>query len=137
MRSSPTDKQGTCLHACDSKGGCLPRGGINQTCLPLLASDGQLPICLPGVFGYPCQGDNNCVGGLTCRGADPSQLFCTTLCQNDGDCASNRWAAGSWCGSPDAPICLPPFPKDSDCTRDAMCDSGVCDEMHKCAAAKS
>ena len=64
MRTAPTDEQGTCLHACDANGGCLPRGGINQTCLPLLAADGPLPICLPGLFGYPCAADSNCVGDL-------------------------------------------------------------------------
>jgi hypothetical protein len=139
MRTSPSDAQGTCLHACDATGGCLPRGGINQTCLPLLASDGPLPICLPGLFGYPCAADSNCVGDLSCRGADPQTQFCTGLCATDDDCSKDRWTLGGWCGASDgAPICIPPMDKDADCSRDAQCTSGICDLMsHKCTGAAS
>jgi len=139
MRTAPTDLQGTCLHACDATGSCLPRGGINQTCLPLLAAEGPLPICLPGLFGYPCAADSNCVGGLTCRGADPSTQFCTGLCANDNDCSNVKWTIGGWCGASDgAPICIPPMDKDAACSRDAQCSSGVCDPTtNKCAGAPS
>jgi len=138
MRTSPLDVQGTCLHPCDASGGCLPRGGINQTCLPLLADDGTpLPICLPGLFGYPCAADNNCVGNLSCRGADPSTQFCTGLCAKDDDCSNNRWTLGGWCGASDgAPICIPPMDKDADCSRNAQCTSGICDPAtNKCTGA--
>ncbi len=139
MRSSPTDKQGTCLHACDSTGGCLPRGGINQTCLPLLSSQGPLPICLPGIFGYPCQGDNNCVGGLSCRGAGPSPTSSARPCARTTATAptiAGRSAAGA--ARPMRRSASRPSPGFGRATRDAMCDSGVCDQMtHKCAPAKS
>jgi hypothetical protein len=139
MRTSPLDEQGTCLHACDATGGCLPRGGINQTCLPLLASDGPLPICLPGLFGYPCAADDNCVGDLGCRGADPEAQFCTGLCAKDDDCSKDKWTRGGWCGASDgAPICIPPMDKDADCSRDAQCTSGICDPAtKKCTGAPS
>jgi len=137
MRTAPTDRQGTCLHPCDANGGCLPRGGINQTCLPLLSPDGldgTLPICLPGLFGYPCAADNNCVGGLSCRGPEPSQQICTGLCANDDDCAKDKWTIGGWCGaSIGAPICIPPQDPGKPCAQDHQCASGVCGADHTCA----
>lgn len=137
MRTGPTDRQGTCLHECDMNAGCLPRGGINQTCLPLLnpaGADGTLLICLPGLFGYPCATDNNCVGGLKCRGADPSQQFCTALCGKDDDCSNDKWTIGGWCGvSIGAPICIPPQDSGKPCAQNNQCASGVCGADHACA----
>jgi hypothetical protein len=134
MRTSPSDAQGTCLHACDANGGCLTRGGIHQTCLPLLASDGPLPICLPGLFGYPCGADSNCVGDLSCRGADPQAQFCTGLCATDDDCSKDRWTIGGWCGASDgAPICIPPLDPGQPCSRDAQCATGICNPDNTCA----
>jgi hypothetical protein len=134
MRTAPTDRQGTCLHPCDANGGCLPRGGINQTCLPLLSADGPLPICLPGLFGYPCAADNNCVGGLSCRGPEPSQQICTGLCANDDDCAKDKWTLGGWCGAAiGAPVCIPPQDPGKPCTQDNQCASGVCGVDKTCA----
>jgi hypothetical protein len=144
MRSSASDEVGTCLHPCTDQGGCAPRGGINQTCFPLYAHEGPVPVCFPGFFGLPCFSDNNCVGDLTCRGADlsanpPTPGFCTTLCVSDGDCAANRWTSGGGCALPEAPICVPP-PGDvgATCFLNAMCTSGVCDLTHlTCAEPRS
>jgi hypothetical protein len=149
MRFAPTDKQGTCLHPCEANGSCLPRGGINQTCLPLIGeTDPAFPICLPGFMGLPCFDDANCIGDLTCRGADlttqpdPTPGICTALCQYDSDCAKNRWTLGGWCGAPDQPVCIPPMDVGADCLKNSMCSSGVCDltspptaiTSHKCVA---
>ncbi len=138
MRSAVSDKQGTCLHRCDANGACLARGGINQTCLPLLAADGPQQICLPGLFGYPCSADNNCVGGLACRGADPSTQFCTGLCANDSDCANVKWTIGGWCGASEgAPICIPPMEAGQPCSKNNQCVSGVCGTDNTCAGSSS
>jgi hypothetical protein len=130
-RFAPTDPQGTCLHPCRDDGSCLPRGGINETCLPLDDADQLVPVCFPGLFGLPCFADTNCVGeGVSCRGLDlttqpPTPGLCTALCASDADCAGNRWTAGGWCGS-EAPICLPPQAAGLPCTRASMCASGLC-----------
>jgi len=143
MRTAPTDRQGTCLHECDAKGGCLPRGGINQTCLPLLSPDGPegfLPICLPGLFGYPCASDGNCVGDLSCRTVDPTDSttppFCTRLCAADDDCTKDKWSVGGWCGASEPggpPICIPPLDPGKPCAQGNQCASGVCNADNTCA----
>jgi hypothetical protein len=139
MRFAETDAQGTCLHACPADGACLPRGGINQTCLPLVGAGAQVPVCFPGYFGIPCFAEGSCVGDLTCRRpdlVDPSPQapgMCTALCVKDDDCANDRWTRGGWCGVPDSPICFPAQDPGSACTRDGMCSSGICNLMnHLC-----
>jgi hypothetical protein len=120
-RVAATDRQGTCLHPCDPDGGCRARGGINHTCLPLahatgpdlLAPPEAAPVCLPGYFALPCLRDDNCLPGLSCVGADltgavPSPGLCSIPCRSDDDCAANPATAGSTCGAPDTPLCLPP-----------------------------
>jgi hypothetical protein len=129
MRFSPTDPQGTCLHACGDDGSCLPRGGINQTCIPLIGqTENQPPVCFPGYFTFPCVDNANCVGDLSCRGVDlttmpPTYGLCTALCATDDDCTSNRWTQGGWC---DSPICMPPQANGSPCTKSIQCSSGFC-----------
>ena len=138
MRFAVTDAQGTCLHACGDNGSCRPRGGINQTCLPLRGETGtEPPVCFPGYFSFPCFDDASCVGDLSCRGVDltgpePRAGLCTALCAVDDDCAKNRWTPGGWCGYPDAPVCLPGRDAGEDCLRDPMCSSGLCGDDHKC-----
>jgi hypothetical protein len=106
--NKPTD-QGTCSRLCPSDGMCTPRGGFGHVCLPFTVSrDGtSKPGCYPGYFGLPCTSDDNCVGGMICRGAaGGGPKICTTLCQTTGDCQDNRWTAGASACSPDS-ICVP------------------------------
>jgi len=138
VRQAVGDAQGVCLHPCGDAG-CLPRGGINHTCLPLLATEGPLPVCFPGNFGFPCTESTNCTGDLSCRGMgidpmNPQYGICTALCQTDLDCANDRWARGSWCGPAGLPICLPPLASGKACDRNEMCESQVCDTVtdHVC-----
>jgi hypothetical protein len=139
VRVAQTDHQGSCLHSCAADGACLPRGGVNQTCLRLWNGAGtKVPVCLPGNFGYPCFADQSCTGDLSCRGSDlttqpdPTPGFCTVLCADDQDCAKDRWAAGSWCGPSGTPYCFPPQDQ-GPCDRNVMCASGVCDlTKHAC-----
>jgi hypothetical protein len=139
-RVTIADVQGVCLHPCADDFSCLPRGGINHTCVPLQGAEGTLPVCFPGNFGFPCFSNINCTGDLSCRGAvlddpaNPQPGICTALCADDKDCASDRWIGGGWCGVPDMPFCLPPLPGESPCASNAMCASGICDTKgsHKC-----
>jgi hypothetical protein len=130
--SPPTSPKelGTCLRSCDATGACAPRAGIGHTCLPFYTSAGA-PAggCFPGFFPYPCLTSANCVGDLTCRGADltaspPVVGHCTTLCQTDDDCAADRWTAGqSFCG---AGVCLPLQAGGAACATDGQCQSKRC-----------
>jgi len=78
---------------------------------------------LPGVFSFPCASDANCTPGLTCRELVPGRKLCTTLCQNDADCAANRFSAGlSFCGGA---VCLPfgSLPEGSPCAKNEQCSN--------------
>jgi hypothetical protein len=126
LSSDPAD-QGTCLHPCPADGACPALGGVNHTCLGKTA---QSPgVCFPGTFGLPCTQDDNCVKpgttGLTCRDAGAAKL-CTTLCQNDADCESNRFTAGQ--GFCAGAICLPLFslPDGAPCARADQCHAKSC-----------
>jgi hypothetical protein len=142
VRSHESDKQGTCLRQCNSQTDCLPRAGINQTCLAgFYYSPGQgapvvFPVsaCYPGYFGIPCAPDapdvpSSCIGDLTCRvtgdlNLPTDQPECTQLCATDADCAADRWTTGGWCKTP---FCVPPQPTGAACDpMRQMCASGAC-----------
>jgi hypothetical protein len=145
VRQKLTDPQGVCLHPCAADYSCRPRGGINHTCIPLLGKQEPIPVCFPGNFGFPCFDNGSCTGDLSCRGADltaqpdPQPGLCTVLCAGDEDCTRDRWVVGGWCGLPDAPFCLPLLEAGKSCTRDGMCQSGICDTKvsHKCLGAST
>jgi hypothetical protein len=124
-------EKGLCQRPC-AAGVCPPRGGINQTCVPFVDRTGQsAPACYPGFFSFPCSGNANCVGDLTCRGAStatipPTPGLCTTLCTADGDCDADRWTAGQSYCSTSASICVPLLAAGQDCQADTQCQSKVC-----------
>jgi len=124
-------QQGTCVYPCPTDGSeCPALGGINHTCFVAPDQIPATPVCFPGFFGFPCFSNDNCVGDLSCRGADPASGqpgICTTLCGGPDDCAQDRWTAGqSYCGLPDAPVCLPLLADGDDCTRAEQCQTGFC-----------
>ena len=129
--TSPKDL-GTCLRACDGNNDCAPRAQVGQTCLPFYSASGT-PVggCFPGFFPYPCQTSANCVGDLTCRGANltatpPVLGHCTTLCQTDEDCNADRWTAGqSFCAGG---VCLPFLSNGAACAADTQCASKLCQD---------
>ncbi len=133
--AKPTDL-GTCLRPCTADAtvgtlNCAPRAGISHTCLPFVDSTGATsPGCYPGFFPYPCLTTANCVGDLTCRGADlttspPTEGNCTTLCQNDDDCNADRWTAGQSFCAPQG-ICAPLLEGGKPCTANTQCQSKDC-----------
>jgi hypothetical protein len=127
-RFAPADAEGTCLLPCDADGTCPAFSGIPQTCLASQQQTPSTPVCFPGLFGYPCATDDNCVGGLSCRGADSTTGtpgFCTTLCQTTTDCDADRWlGGGAFCSSP---ICVPKLADGKKgCTANEQCASKIC-----------
>lgn len=146
MRVTATDALGVCLLPCGEDNKCLPRGGINHTCLPLVDENhAPAAACFPGYLGYPCAEDSNCVRDLSCR---PSGLgdfkVCSSDCAVDADCvrhspsgSGNLWANDdtNWCGAAIGnPICLPALPEGSPCLSNRACASGKCGMDGMCAA---
>lgn len=127
-RFNPTDMLGTCLLPCPADRNCLPRSGIEHTCLD--PGGGGTSVCFPGYFGLPCLTDQNCIdnhdGDLSCLLGPDAKSMCTKTCTMDTDCTSDRWMTGnSWCSSAIG-TCLPLLENDSTCTRNAACKSGAC-----------
>lgn len=144
VRFPPADftQQGTCLRPCAADGTCAARGGIGQTCLPLVGQDHTTtPACFPGFFGLPCFSNDACVRGMTCRGADltanpPSPGICTDLCASDQDCAANRFIADqAYCAVPTVPFCLPLKADGEDCIDKKECQTKTC-TAGKCGVGK-
>jgi hypothetical protein len=146
----PTDL-GTCLRPCTVAPGqtapdCAPRAGIGHTCLPFLtvsdptSAPTATAACFPGSFAVPCRTTANCVGDLTCRGADPTAGklgSCTTLCATnsdphdpDADCHNDRWIGDpSYCATPPnatTGLCAPLLAGGSPCQSDNQCQTKVC-----------
>ncbi len=135
-KQSDTDETGTCLRPCDATGQCAPRGGIGHTCLPFVGDDAkEADVCFPGFFPFPCFSDAQCaVPDLKCAGVDlsdpqnPKPGNCTHLCASDADCQKDVWTLDSYCGAPDAPVCLPLLEDGQACVAAKQCKSKACAE---------
>ncbi|HVR61697.1 MAG TPA: hypothetical protein VMU50_07340 [Polyangia bacterium] len=138
--STDFTQQGTCLRPCAADGTCAARAGIGHACLPLLGQNGTMSLaCFPGYFSLPCFSNDACVGGLTCRGADPTNNtpgLCTSLCASDQDCTGNRFIGDQgYCGLPAAPLCLPLKDDGAACVDSKECKSKAC-AASKCGTGK-
>jgi hypothetical protein len=76
-----------CVPNCDSHGRCPP----NHFCLSTISGPANPSVCIPGLLGFVCQTDVDCLLG-TCKSdndPDPDHglKLCSTSCQNDDDCA--------------------------------------------------
>jgi hypothetical protein len=120
---------GTCLRP-SAGGDCAPHAGIGQTPLPFYPASGtaQTLACFPGFFGFPCGGNRNCAGDMTCRQAVSSvaaSSICTTLCQTDADCNADRWTAGQSFCAPSG-VCAPLLGGGKPCLSSDQCQSKSC-----------
>jgi hypothetical protein len=124
---------GICVGTCTPGGSCPPKGGFPQACVNLGATSGGA-ICVIGVFGVPCQAENNCIQSLHCLAPSPlvpAFKQCTVMCQSHMDCASNP-AIGpdSYCFgvvlSGGAMVCETKGNAQTDCIDPVQCKSGVC-----------
>src|SRR4029079_366177 len=74
-----------CVPNCDSHGRCPP----NHFCFRKLSGTGSRGICLPGLLGFLCESDIDCMVG-TCVSDDEVEGLrlhvCSVPCGNDDDC---------------------------------------------------
>ena len=117
-----------CVPNCDSQDRCPP----NHFCFRKLSGPGSPPICLPGLLGFLCESDIDCIVGKCVSDNEPDEALrldlCTVPCSFDGECekfdsdqgkfvcVSDGNGAGR-CASPDAYRGARCF-DDADCTRD-------------------
>jgi hypothetical protein len=98
-----------CTKACTRGADCAPVDGVPWGCL--MRDTSGTGTCVPGIAGAICDGDANCLEGLSCHPLGMGGYsICTTACQADADCATHRWmgmamGVGFKCGA--GKTCLP------------------------------
>jgi hypothetical protein len=117
-----------CVPNCDSQDRCPP----NHFCFRKLSGSGSPAICLPGLLGFLCESDIDCIVGKCVSDNEPDEALrlnlCTLPCQHDDECARYDSDQGTFvciggaggaghCATPDAYRGARCF-DDSDCTRD-------------------
>jgi hypothetical protein len=113
-----------CVPNCDSKGRCPP----NHFCYKRLTNDANPAICIPGLLGFVCETDIDCLVGkcLSDNDEDPGLRLemCMVDCTGDADCRRFDGPQGRFvclsgrCVTPEAyrgSACN----VDTDCSRDA------------------
>jgi hypothetical protein len=136
-----------CVPKCDSQGRCPP----NHFCLQTISGPANPAVCIPGLLGFVCQTDVDCLVGKCISDKDPDDThglrLCTLPCERDDDCAKWDGVQGKFicsqdhrCVTPDAytgALCK----TDADCVRDVgtICarqsptdEDGTC--LRPCAA---
>jgi hypothetical protein len=112
-----------CVPNCDSQQRCPP----NHFCYQKLTNESNPAICIPGLLGFVCETDVDCLVGKCTSDNEPDAKLrldlCTVTCATDDDCAKFDGVQGRFdciagqCETPDAyrgSSCL----VDSDCTRE-------------------
>jgi hypothetical protein len=118
-----------CVPNCDSQGRCPP----NHFCFQKISGPANPAICIPGLLGFICETDIDCLVGACRSDGDPNVAqglkLCTLPCNSDTDCTifdSNQGmfvcqadadGSGKHCATPNAyrgNSCH----VDAECTRD-------------------
>jgi hypothetical protein len=112
-----------CVPNCDAQDRCPP----NHFCFSKLSGPGSPRICLPGLLGFLCESDIDCMVGKCMSDNEPDEALrlnlCTVTCATDAECAAWDSDQGKFvcidgrCTTPDAYRGARCY-SDADCTRD-------------------
>ena len=94
-QSAPAD---VCLPLCDANLQCPP----NYVCFRAVSGPAAPPVCIPGLLGYKCRTDVDCLIG-SCVDTSAGFRVCSVPCQTQADCAP-------YDGARDAYVCTSPTP---------------------------
>ncbi|HJZ88381.1 MAG TPA: hypothetical protein VKN99_24570 [Polyangia bacterium] len=120
---------GICVTPCPASRICPPKGGFPQSCFDTPLGS----YCVIGIFGVPCNSNQDCVNGLQCL--TPSNLLpyklCSTPCQSHADCTNNHLVGtSSYCMGvvyPSEPkVCVPKLDGGKPCLQNVQCKSNQC-----------
>jgi len=117
-----------CVPNCDSQQRCPP----NHFCFRKLSGSGSPPICLPGLLGFLCESDVDCIVGKCVSDNEPDAALalklCTVPCSHEDECEIYDSDQGKFVCQPDgngSGRCATPDAyrgarcyDDADCTRD-------------------
>ena len=136
---------------CDSQDRCPP----NHFCFSKLSGSGSPHICLPGLLGFLCESDVDCIVGKCVSDGEPDPALelklCTVPCSHEDECEIYDSDQGKFVCQPDgngSGRCATPDAyrgarcyDDADCTRDegtscvfsskptAPSDQGTCSRL--------
>ncbi len=112
-----------CVPNCDSQLGCPP----NHFCFRKLSGAGSPAICLPGLLGFLCESDVDCMVGTCMPDGEPEPLalnLCTVVAASEAECEQFDSDQGKLVRMPDGRCASPDAYRgarcydDADCTRD-------------------
>ncbi|MEA2700067.1 MAG: hypothetical protein QOI66_4338 [Myxococcales bacterium] len=117
------DPPDICVPNCDSHLRCPP----NHFCFQKISGPANPAVCIPGLMGFVCTSDIDCLMGTCLSDQDPTPetglKLCTTTCASDADCEKFDSQQGQFtcvkghCATPNAyrgASC----DTDTDCSRD-------------------
>jgi hypothetical protein len=122
-----------CVPNCDSQQNCPP----NHVCFQKISGPANPAICIPGLLGFICESDINCLVGKCLADGDPvgSLNLCTVTCASDADCAAYDSNQGTFACIQRADgngYCEAPYSyrgnachTDDDCVRNGVRDSST------------
>jgi hypothetical protein len=137
-QSSPPD---ICVPQCDAKLNCPP----NYLCYQRVSGPAAPAVCLPGLLGFRCDTDNDCLLG-DCVFVDEDYKVCSLACQLDSDCSPYDGQDYFFCAPPSSGASLHcmspnsfgggPCRAQADCSSESICtfyspyhtnvDLGIC-----------
>jgi hypothetical protein len=117
-----------CVPNCDSLGRCPP----NHFCLSTVSGPANPPVCIPGLLGFVCQHDVDCLVGKCVSDGDATSplTLCTASCQRDQDCSKFDSIQGHFVCSDDHRCVTPDAYTGTLCRTTADC--GVRDKGTQC-----
>jgi hypothetical protein len=120
-----------CVPNCDSLGRCPP----NHFCLSTVSGPANPPVCIPGLLGFVCQHDVDCLLGKCLSDGDPTSALtlCTAGCDRDEDCTKFDSVQGHFVCSEDHRCITPDAYTGTLCKHDTDC--GKRDPGTKCRRA--
>jgi hypothetical protein len=90
-----------CVPNCDSQQRCPP----NHFCFRKLSGSGSPPICLPGLLGFLCESDVDCIVGKCVSDNEPDAALelklCTVPCSHEDECEIYDSDQGKFVCQPD------------------------------------
>ena len=123
-QSGPAD---VCVPQCDANLNCPP----NYVCYRRISGPLAPNACIPGLIGYKCETDADCMMGRCLEFGDKFRL-CSVPCQTENDCAAYDTERDAYTCRPPAPGIAPhcmtansfggaPCLKNSDCLDGSTC----------------
>lgn len=114
-----------CVPNCDSNGRCPP----NHFCLSKISGRANPSVCIPGLLGFVCETDIDCLVGK-CQSDDdahPDQglKLCTTPCLSDDDCSKYDSLQGAF-------VCSA-GPKNRHCISPSAYTGALCNTTDDCS----